>query len=55
MGRTAKSAQGDRAGEREARIAKAKQRRLELDKDKEARDARPTSTWRRTSAMKRPR
>jgi hypothetical protein len=40
MGRTAKSAQGDRAGEREARIAKAKQRRLELDKDKEARDAR---------------
>jgi hypothetical protein len=40
MGRTAKSAQGDRAGERDARIAKAKQRRLELDKDKEARDAR---------------
>jgi hypothetical protein len=40
MGRTAKSAQGDRAGEREARIAKAKQRRLELDKDREARDAR---------------
>jgi hypothetical protein len=40
MGRTAKSAQGDRAGEREARIAKAKQRRLELDKGKEARDAR---------------
>jgi hypothetical protein len=40
MGRTAKNAQGDRAGEREARIAKAKRRRLELDKDKEARDAR---------------
>jgi hypothetical protein len=40
MGRTAKSAQGDRAGERDARIAKARQRRLELDKDKEARDAR---------------
>jgi hypothetical protein len=42
MGRTAKSAQGDRAGEREARIAKAKQRRLELDK--EARDARIVQT-----------
>jgi hypothetical protein len=40
MGRTARSAQVDRAGEREARIAKAKRRRLELDKDKEARDAR---------------
>jgi hypothetical protein len=40
MGRTAKSAQGDRAGERDARIARARQRRLELDKDKEARDAR---------------
>jgi hypothetical protein len=40
MGRTAKSAQGVRAGERDARIAKARQRRLELDKDKEARDAR---------------
>jgi len=40
MGRTAKSAQGDRAGEREARIAKARRRRLELDKGKEARDAR---------------
>jgi hypothetical protein len=40
MGRTAKSAQGARAGERDARIAKARQRRLELDKDKEARGAR---------------
>jgi hypothetical protein len=40
VGRTAKSAQGDRSGERDARIAKARQRRLELDKDKEARDAR---------------
>lgn len=40
MGRTAKSAQGDRAGERDARLARARQRRLELDKDKEARDAR---------------
>jgi hypothetical protein len=40
MGRTAKSAQGDRAGERDARIARARQRRLELDKDKEARDSR---------------
>ena len=40
MGRAAKSAQGDRAGERDARIARARQRRLELDKDKEARDAR---------------
>jgi hypothetical protein len=40
MGRTAKSAQGDRAGERDARIARARQRRLELDKDKGARDAR---------------
>jgi len=40
MGRTANSAQGDRAGEREARIAKATRRRLELDKDKEARGAR---------------
>lgn len=40
MGRTAKSAQGERAGEREARIARARQRRLELDKDKEARDTR---------------
>jgi hypothetical protein len=40
MGRSAKSAQVGRAGEREARIAKAKHRRLEVDKDKEARDAR---------------
>jgi hypothetical protein len=38
VGRTAKSAQRDRAGERDARIVKAK-RRLELDKDKEARDS----------------
>jgi hypothetical protein len=35
MGRTAKSAQGVRAGEREARIANARQWRLELDKDKD--------------------
>src|SRR5712672_2352604 len=40
MGRAAKSAQVDRAAERDARIAKARQRRLELDKGKEARDAR---------------
>jgi hypothetical protein len=40
MGRTAKSAQVDRAAEREARVAKAKRRRLELELDKEARDAR---------------
>ncbi len=40
MGRAAKSALADRAGERDSRIARARQRRLELDKDKEARDAR---------------
>jgi hypothetical protein len=40
MGRAAKSALADRAGERGSRIARARQRRLELDKDKEARDAR---------------
>jgi predicted HTH domain antitoxin len=39
MGRTTKSAQGHRAGERAARIANARQRRLELDTGKEARRA----------------
>lgn len=40
MTRTVKSGQTGRAAEREARIAKARQRRLELDKDRAARDAR---------------
>src|SRR5664279_79489 len=40
MGRTAHSAQSGRAGERAARIAKARRRRLELDTDRAARDAR---------------
>ena len=40
MGRTANSAQSGRAGERAARIAKARRRRLELDTDRAARDVR---------------
>lgn len=40
MGRTANNAQSGRAGERAARIAKARRRRLELDTDRAARDAR---------------
>src|SRR5664279_4052571 len=40
MGRTAHSAQSGRAGERAARIAKARRRRLELDTDRAGRDAR---------------
>ncbi len=40
MGETARRAQRGRADERDARLAKARARRLELDKDREARDAR---------------
>jgi hypothetical protein len=40
MGRTAHSAQSGRAGERAARIAKARRRRLELDTGRAVRDAR---------------
>jgi DNA-directed RNA polymerase specialized sigma24 family protein len=40
MGETARRAQRGRADERDARLARARQRRLALDKDREARDAR---------------
>lgn len=40
MGQTAGKAQRVRAQERAARLEQARQRRLELDKDREARDAR---------------
>ena len=40
MGRVARDALNGRADERAARLARARQRRLELDKDKAARDAR---------------
>ena len=40
MGQTARKAQRGRADERDARLEKARRRRLELDLDREARDAR---------------
>jgi hypothetical protein len=40
MGQTAGKAQRGRAAERAARLQRARQRRLELDKDREAREAR---------------
>jgi hypothetical protein len=40
VGQTTGKAQRGRAGERAARLERARQRRLELDKDREARDAR---------------
>ncbi len=40
MGQTARKAQRGRANERDARLEKARRRRLELDQDREARDAR---------------
>jgi DNA-directed RNA polymerase specialized sigma24 family protein len=40
VGQTARKAQRGRADERDARLEKARRRRLELDQDREARDAR---------------
>ena len=40
MGQTARKAQRARADERDTRLERARRRRLELDKDREARDAR---------------
>jgi DNA-directed RNA polymerase specialized sigma subunit len=40
VGQTARKAQRERADERDARLEKARRRRLELDRDREARDAR---------------